>query len=574
MPVQNTDVAEIFNKVADLLEIQGANNFRVRAYRNAARTVKSLAKNVSEMADDIDNLTDLPGIGEDLAGKIKEIVETGTLSQLKEIEEKTPPGLGELMKIQSLGPKRVKAIYRNLDISDLKSLKKAAEKGKIRELDGFGKKTEQRIIEELEKKDSRAGRIKLFEAEQRAKPLAEYIKKSNGIKELAIAGSFRRRKETVGDLDILVTCKKGSDVMDRFVDYEDVQKVISKGKTRSSVVLRSGLQVDLRVMPEVSYGAALHYFTGSKAHNIAVRKIAVKKNLKINEYGVFKGDDRVAGKTEKEVYDQVGLPYIEPELREDQGEVDAAQKNKLPDLVTVKDLRGDLHGHTKATDGKSTLEEMAAAAKERGYEYLAITNHSKRVSVARGLDAKRLEKEIKEIDRLNEKLNGITLLKGIEVDILEDGSLDLADDILRKLDIRICSVHYNRNLSAKKQTERIIRAMDNPYFNILAHPTGRMINEREPLDLDVEKLMKAAVDRGCFMEINSHPDRLDLPDRYCRMAKEMGLKLAISTDAHSESDLNLIRFGVDQARRGWLEADDVLNTRNRKDLEKLFAWRK
>lgn len=570
MPVQNADVAEIFNKVADLLEIQGANAFRVRAYRNAARTVESLAKNVSEMADDIDNLTDLPGIGEDLAGKIKEIVETGTLSQLKEIEEETPPGLGELMKIQSLGPKRVKAIYRNLDISDLKSLKKAAEKGKIRELDGFGKKTEQRIIEELEKKDTQAERIKLFEAEQRAKPLADYIKKSKGMKELTIAGSFRRRKETVGDLDILVTCKKGSDVMDRFVDYEDVQKTISKGKTKSTVVLRSGLQVDLRVMPQVSYGAALHYFTGSKAHNIAVRKIAVKKNLKINEYGVFKGDDRVAGKTEKEVYDQVGLPYIEPELREDQGEVDAAQKKKLPDLVTLGDLRGDLHSHTKATDGKSTLEEMAAAAKDRGYDYLAVTDHSQKVSMAKGLNVKRLGEQIKEIDRLNEKLKGFTVLKGIEVDILEDGSLDLPDDILKELDIRVCSVHYNRNLSAKKQTERIIRAMDNPYFNILAHPTGRMINSREPLELDVEKLMEAAVERGCFMEINAHPDRLDLSDRYCRMAKEMGLKLAISTDAHSESDLNFIRLGVDQARRGWLEADDVINTRSRTELKKLF----
>ena len=570
MPVQNTDVAEIFNKVADLLEIQGANAFRVRAYRNAARTVESLAKNVSEMADDSGDLTDLPGIGKDLAGKIKEIVETGTLSQLKEIEEETPPGLGELMRIQSLGPKRVKAIYRNLDISDPESLKKAAENGKIRDLDGFGKKTEQRIIEELEKKDSQAGRIKLFEAEQRAEPLADYIKKSKGIKELTIAGSFRRRKETVGDLDILVTCKKGSDVMDRFVKYEDVQKTISKGKTRSTIVLRSGLQVDLRVMPQVSYGAALHYFTGSKAHNIAVRKIAVKKNLKINEYGVFKGDDRVAGKTEKEVYDQVGLPYIEPELREDQGEVDAAKEKKLPDLITRKDLRGDLHSHTNATDGKSSLEEMAAAAEKLGYEYLAVTNHSQKVSMAKGLDAKRLEKEIKEIDRLNEKLDGIFLLKGIEVDILEDGSLDLPDDILKQLDVRVCSVHYNRNLSAKKQTERILRAMDNPYFNILGHPTGRMINSREPLDMDMEKLMEAAVDRGCFMEINSHPERLDLSDRYCRMAKEMGLMLAISTDAHSESDLNFIRFGVDQARRGWLEPEDVLNTRSRTELKKLF----
>lgn len=571
MPIQNTDVSEILNKVADLLEIQGANVFRVRAYRNAARIVSTLGKNVSEMTDDMKKLTDFEGIGEDLASKIKEIVETGTLAQLDEIEQKTPPELSDLMKIKSLGPKRVSAIYRNLNVKDPGSLKKAAENGKVRELDGFGKKMEQRIIEALEKKDVKSERIKLFEAEQRAKPLADYLEQSKGVKKVTIAGSFRRRKDTVGDLDILVTCRKGSDVMDRFVEYEDVRKVISKGKTRSNVLLRSGLQVDLRVMPRVSYGAALHYFTGSKAHNIAVRKMAVKKKLKINEYGVFKGDDRVAGKTEKEVYDQMGLSYIEPELREDRGEIDAAKKDRLPDLISLKDLRGDLHIHTNATDGKSSLEEMASAAQDLGYEYLAVTNHSKKVSVAKGLDVKQLEKEIEAIDRLNETLKGFTLLKSIEVDILVDGSLDLPDDILKRLDLRVCSVHYNRNLSRNKQTNRIIQAMDNRYFNILAHPTGRMINERMPLDLDMEKLMEAAVERECFMEINSHPERLDLSDRYCRMAKEKGLKLAISTDAHSGRDLNLIRFGVDQARRGWLGPDDVINTRSRTDLEALFT---
>jgi DNA polymerase (family 10) len=326
------------------------------------------------------------------------------------------------------------------------------------------------------------------------------------------AGSYRRRKETVGDLDILVTHKKGSEVMKRFVEYEDVERVVAKGETRSTVVLRFGVQVDLRAVAEASYGAALHYFTGSKAHNIAVRKMGVTKGFKINEYGVFKGDERIAGETEQEVYAQVDLPYIEPELRENNGEIEAAQKGKLPKLITPENLRGELHAHTKATDGRSTLEEMANAAKERGYEYLAITEHSKHVTVAKGLDAKRLAQQIDEVDRLNEKLDGIVLLKGIEVDILEDGSLDLPDEVLKKLDLVVCAVHYKFNLPVDKQTERIIKGIDNPYFTILAHPTGRMIGEREPYQLDMEQLMKVAKETGCVLELNAQPERLDLTE--------------------------------------------------------------
>jgi len=572
MPVQNSDVSDIFNKVADLLDIEGANPFRVRSYRNAARTVSSLSQNVSAMLESGKDLSELPGIGKDLAGKIKEIVESGSLSQLEELEGKTPPELSKLMKVPGLGPKRVKALHRNLGVTNLGELKEAAQKGKVRELEGFGKKTEESILEELEEVEGKGEkeRIKLMEAEQRARSLVEYLKKSKGIREITVAGSYRRRKETVGDLDILVTCKKGSEVMDHFVDYEDVKKVVSKGTTRSTIVLRSGLHVDLRVLPQVSYGAALHYFTGSKAHNIAVRKLGVKKKLKINEYGVFKGKKRIAGKNEKEVYDQVDLPYIEPELRENWGEVEAAQKGRLPDLVVLDDLRGDLHAHTKETDGHASLEEMADAAKERGYDYLAITEHSKKVTMTGGLDAKRLAKQIKEIDRLNGKLKGIVLLKGIEVDILKDGSLDLPDDILKELDLTVCSVHYHRKLSREKMTERVIRAMDNPYFNIFAHPTGRLINERDPYEIDLERIMEAAKERGCFLEINAHPDRLDLCDRHCKMAKDMGIKLAVSTDAHSTADLNFIRYGIDQARRGWLEPDDVINTRRLKDLKKIL----
>jgi DNA polymerase (family 10) len=570
MPVQNSDVSDIFNKMADLLEIEGANPFRVRAYRNAARVVSSLPRNVSDMIESEKDLMELPGIGADLAGKIKEIAETGSLAQLKELENKTPPGLSRLMNVAGLGPKRVKALNQKLGVTNLKALKEAAEKGKVRKLEGFGKKTEQAILEQVEDTEAKEERIKLIEAEQRARSFVKYLKKAKGVKEITLAGSYRRRNETVGDLDILVTCKKGADVMDRFVGYEDVTRVVSKGTTRATIVLRSGLQVDLRVLPQVSYGAALHYFTGSKTHNIAVRKLGVKKKLKINEYGVFKGKKRIAGKTEKEVFSQVDLPYIEPELRENWGEVEAALKGRLPHLIALDDLRGDLHAHTEETDGHASLKDMAYAAKERGYDYLAITEHSKKVTMAHGLNAERLTEQIKRIESLNAKLKGMVVLKGIEVDILEDGSLDLPDEILKELDLTVCSIHYHRKLSRKKMTERVIRAMDNPYFNIFAHPTGRLINERKPYEIDLEQIMEAAKERGCFLEINAHPDRLDLSDRHCKMAKDMGLKLAISTDAHSIVDLDFIRYGVDQARRGWLEPEDVINTRSLKDLKSVL----
>lgn len=571
MPVHNADISEIFSKMADMLELEGANQFRVRAYRNAARIIGDSPQRISDMAARGEDLTQLPGIGKDLAGKIKEIVETGALSQLKELEARTPADLNKLMKIAGLGPKRVYALYRELGISTAEELKAAASAGKIRLLEGFGEKTEGMILEYFARRSGESeARMLLPEAEDRAVALAAYLKGLKGVKDLTISGSYRRRKETVGDLDILATCKKGTKVMDHFVRYENVQKIISKGETRSTVRLRSGLQVDLRLVPQVSYGAALHYFTGSQAHNIAVRKLGVKKNLKINEYGVFKGDRRIAGRREEEVFRQVGLPFIPPELRENWGEIEAAQRGELPRLIELDEIVGDLHAHTKETDGLNSLEEMAEAARDRGYGYLAITEHSKRVSMAHGLDVKRLRERNERIDRLNEELAGIVLLKSIEVDILKDGELDLPDDVLQELDLTVCSVHYNTNLTREKQTERIIRAMDNPHFNILAHPTGRIINKREPYEVDLEAVMKSAVARGCFMELNAHPQRLDLTDRFCKMAKDMGLKVAISTDAHRIDELDLMRYGVDQARRGWLEAGDVLNTRGWGELKELL----
>jgi DNA polymerase (family 10) len=571
MAVHNADIAALFNEMADLLEIEGANPFRVRAYRRAATTIEDLPENISKLVAEGRKLTELPGIGEDLAGKIEEIVRTGHLKALDEVEARTPATLAALTSLPGLGPKRVHTLHEMLHVNTLADLARAAAAGKIRELPGFSGATEAKLLKELREKGKAEGRFRISSAEDFATGLADYLKTLPGVEKVVVAGSYRRRRETVGDLDVLVTCEDGARAIDHFVRYEEVDKVLSKGTTRSTVILKAGIQVDCRVVPEESYGAALHYFTGSKGHNIAVRKIGQAKGLKINEYGVFRGKKRIAGRTEEEVYRAAGLPYIEPELREDRGEIEAARAHKLPKLITVDDLRGDLHAHTKASDGKSSLAEMAAAAQARGYQYLAITDHSKHATVAHGLDAKRLRQELDDIDRLNEELKGLRLLKSCEVDILADGKLDLPDSVLRELDFTVCAVHYRFDLDRDKQTERIIRAMDDRYFTILAHPTGRLLGQRPGYSVDVDRLMEAAKERGCFLEVNAHPTRLDLDDVHCRAAKDMGLKVSIGTDAHSTMGLAMIRFGVDQARRGWLEAEDVLNTRSWRELKALFA---
>lgn len=570
MPIHNQDIAGMFNRYADLLEIQGANVFRIRAYRNAARMIGDYGQEISVLIDRNEDLSELPGIGKDLAAKMHEIVQSGHLRALDTLQGEIPAELSELMRIPGLGPKKVALLYRELGVTDLHQLRKALEEEKIRKLSGFGVKSEMLIKKGLDRLAGAKRRYKLLQADEIVPDLLAYLKRTPGVKEVIAAGSYRRRSETVGDIDILVIHAKDSRVMDRFVQYEDVERVVAKGATRSSVLLRQGIQVDLRAVAQVSCGAALHYFTGSRAHNIAVRKIGVARGLKINEYGVFKGKKRIAGRTEEEVYHQVGLPYIEPELREDNGEIEAARDNALPRLVTLEDIRGDLHAHTRRTDGHDTLEDMAAAAARLGYEYLAITEHSKKVSVAGGLDEKDLALHLEAIEAANEQSGRIRLLKGVEVDILEDGSLDLANDMLRRLDLVVCSVHSAFNLSRQKQTERIIRAMDNPYFQILGHPTGRLINEREPYDVDMEQLMGAAAERGCCMELNGYPDRLDLNDVHLKMARGYGIKVAVSTDAHSVDNLRFMHYGVGQARRGWLSAEDVLNTRPWPELKKML----
>jgi len=571
MPIHNADIAAVFDEIADLLEIQGANVFRVRAYRNAARTLRDLSREVGAMLEQGEDLTGLPGIGKDLAGKIQEIITHGPEGVLAEYRKELPQGLTDLMHIPGLGPKRVKTLYHDLGIKTREQLHQAATAGRIRGLTGFGEKTEQKILEALEAKAGEAVRFKLAIAAQYAEALVEHLKKAPGVKQIVPAGSYRRFRETIGDLDILVTAKTGSPIMDRFVSYDEVDQVLAHGSTKSSVRLKCKLQVDVRVVSEESYGAALQYFTGSKAHNVALRQLGVQRGLKINEYGVFKGEERIAGDTEESVYAAVGVAWVPPELRENRGEIEAARAGKLPKLVELRDLRGDLHAHTKATDGRNSLKDMALAARKRGLEYLAITDHSRHLAVAKGLDPKRLLMHMEEIERLNDELSGITLLKGIEVDILQSGELDLPDDVLGRLDLVVGAVHDHFELSRQKQTERILRAMDHPHFTILAHPSGRLIDERAPYDVDMERVIRHARERGCFLEVNAHPERLDLTDTHCQMAKEQGVLVSINTDAHSVLDFDNLRFGVGQARRGWLEKSDVVNTRSLRELKPLLT---
>jgi DNA polymerase (family X) len=570
MHVVNADIEEIFRKVADLLDIQNANPFRIRAYRNAAVTIGRMSGNVADMVARQEDLTELPGIGADLSKKILEIVETGRLRYLDTLEKNAGASFSELMDIPGLGPRKVRALYDALGTRNIDELEAAAREGEISSVPGFGEKTEQNILKEISRLRERSRRLTWHAARQAAAPLVDYMRGCDEIRQVEIAGSFRRCRETVGDLDLLVSCRRGADAISHFTGYDDVSDILSSGTTRSSVVLRSGLQVDLRVIPQVSWGAALLYFTGSKQHNIAIRKRAISRGLKINEYGVFRDDERIAGRSEKEVYASLGLPLIPPEIREDRGEIDAAEQQKLPALVRLEDIRGDLHMHTTATDGHNSIREMAEAAKKRGYDYIAITEHSRHVRIAHGLDTAELERHIEEIDSVNEEVEGITVLKGVEVDILEDGSLDLPDTVLQQLDIVICAVHYQFNLSEKEQTRRIIRAMEHPLTQILAHPTGRLLSQRDPYEVDMEQIMNVARQTGCVLELNAAPERLDLNEIHCRMAKEHGVRISIDSDAHATSDLEYMAYGINQARRGWLEPADVINTRRLGEMLKLL----
>jgi DNA polymerase (family 10) len=570
MPVHNADVAVVFEEIANLLEIRNENPFRVRAYRNAARNLQGMAVPVADQLARGEDLTELPGIGADLAARIGEIVTTGRCRLLETLHRQVPHSVTDLLKIRGLGPKRVRTLYQELDVQTLEQLARAARDGRIRALPGFGAKTEQAILDAITQHLTQQPRFKLAVAAQYARPLQAWLERIPGVRQVVVAGSYRRARETVGDLDILVTADRAG-VMQQVVTYDEVSRVLASGPTRATLLLRSGLQVDVRVVEQDCFGAALVYFTGSREHNIALRRLAQERRLRISEYGVFRGTRRTAGKTEASVYRSVGLPWIEPELRENRGELEAARAGKLPQLVTRDDLRGDLHAHTTATDGHNSLREMAAAARAAGLEYLAITEHSRRLTVAHGLDPRRLRRQMQDIDRLNEELDGITLLKGVEVDILEDGRLDLPDEVLGELDLVIGAVHSNFGLSRARQTERILRAMERPYFTILAHPTGRLLETREPYDVDMLRIIRKARERGCFLELNAHPERLDLLDTHCQLARDEGVPVAINSDAHSTQDFANLVYGVGQARRGWLEKRDVLNTRTLRQLQKLLG---
>jgi DNA polymerase (family 10) len=569
MPLHNADIARVFEDIADLLELGDANPFRIRAYRNAARIIGDLQLDLAASIGRGEELPKLPGIGEDLSGKIREIVTTGHCALLDRLRKKTPSAVTELLRIPNLGPKRVKTLYRGLDVGTLEGLHRAAREGRIRALPGFGEKSELKILQAVETRLSKGRRFKLAVAAQYADGIAAYLRESAGVGQVVVAGSLRRMRETVGDIDILATAEASSEVMSRFVRYEEVQEVVSQGDTRSSVLLKSGIQVDLRVVPRESCGAALHYFTGSKAHNIAVRRLAQARGLKLNEYGIFRGKKRVSGETEESVFAAVGLPYIPPELREDRGEIEAARAGRLPRLVELDDLRGDLHCHTRWTDGHHSVEEMALAAKARGLEYLAVTDHSRRLTAAHGLDPARLRKQIDEIGRT--EVAGIALLKGIEVDILEDGTLDLPDSLLAELDVVIAAVHSRFDLPRARQTERILRALDHPLVTVLAHPSGRLIDSREAYDVDMLRIIRKAAARKRFLELNAHPERLDLLDTHCRMAKDEGVLVAISSDAHSVQQFDNLKYGIGQARRGWLEKSDVLNALPLRELRRMLA---
>jgi DNA polymerase (family 10) len=595
--MENPEVAQLFEEVADLLDIQGANPFRVRAYRNAARTIRDLSQPLAEMVGDGKKLESLVGVGKDLAEKIATILKTGDLPLRQELRGQVPPGLRELLNLPGLGPKRAQTLYQQLQITSLDKLRSAAEKHRIRKLKGFGAKTEESILQALAGLEQSSRRVYLADAKVYADAIVRHLKatpphptlspsegEGNQLKprprggegrvrrlgQIEVAGSFRRRRETVGDLDLLVTCSRCDAVMDRLAAYEGVAEVLARGSTKMTVRLRNGLQMDLRVVPEKSYGAALQYFTGSKTHNIFVRRRAQERGLKINEYGVFRGRKQVAGRTEEEVYKAVGLPWIPPELREARGEIERALEGRLPHLVELNDLRGDLHLHTTATDGRASLEEMVAAAKKRGHSYIAITDHSKRVTMARGLDARRLRQHWQAIDKLADKVRGIHLLKGVELDILEDGSLDLPDDVLRDADWVIASIHYGQKQSRQQITRRLLNAIRNPYVCAIGHPTGRLIGKRPGADVDLETVLNAAADYGCLMELNSQPSRLDLDDVALMAAKERGIRIVVNTDAHAAEELGFLEFGVYQARRAGLEAKDVANTRSWPQLRKLL----
>ncbi len=557
--MQNKQVAAAFEALADLLEFKGENVFKLRAYRNAARVIQDLTEDISVLVRE-NRLRDLPGIGEGIAKKIVQLVNTGKMDKLEEAKQGMPSGIFDMLAIPGVGPRTVTLAHERLGIRTLKQLAAAARNGKLASLPDMGAKKAENLLKGIELMHRAAERMPLGEVLSFVEEIVEALK-SRDVKEAVPAGSLRRMRETIGDIDILTSGRNGRKIIQKFTSLPAVRRVLAAGDTKGSVVMENGVQVDLRVVPPESFGAALQYFTGAKAHNLRLRFIAKERGLKLSEYGVFKGNKRIAGRTEQEVYEALDLPLIPPPLREDRGEIEAAQQNRLPNLIKLSDIKGDLHVHTDWSDGHNTIEEMALAARELGYKYIAICDHTRALKVFGGLDAVRLRQQIAAVRKKDRKLSGISILTGTEVDIRSDGSLDLPNHVLAKVDFVTASVHSGFKQGREAITRRIIKAIENPHVNSIGHLTGRLLGRREAYELDLEAILKAAARTGTALELNAHPARLDLTDQACRRAKELSVKIAINTDAHDTEQLALMRFGVATAQRGWLERSHVLNTR-------------
>lgn len=558
--MKNRELSRIFNEIADRLEIMGDNPFRIRAYRRAAINVEGLPKSIEDVPEK--ELSQIPGIGRDLAGKITEYLKTGKIQAYEELKSELPKELLALLSVPSLGPKTAQLLYKELHIKSLDELERFAAEHKLSGLRGIKEKTEENILKGIAMLKRGKERQPLGRVLPIADSILEHLKKSAPVKKIDIAGSLRRRKETIKDIDLLATSDRPNEVMEVFIQLQDVKEILVHGPTKSSVIIYEDLQVDLRVVEKESYGAALTYFTGSKAHNIRLREMAIRMGLKINEYGIFREKDnkKLGGEKEDDIYRILGLPYIPPELREDQGEIEAALKGALPHLVTLKDMKGDLHVHSKWSDGSATFERLVEAAREQGYSYIAITDHSQGLAVARGLTVERLMEQKRELQAINKKLRGFRLLYGTEVDIRSDGSIDFPDSALKKLDTVVASIHSGFRQSRQQLTWRMVSAMKNPHVSIIAHPTGRLIGSRDAYELDMEEIFRVAKETGTALEINASPFRLDLNDTHAKRAKEMGVAMVISTDTHVTDQFGFMGYGVSIARRGWLEKSDVLNT--------------
>ncbi|RLF32487.1 MAG: DNA polymerase/3'-5' exonuclease PolX [Thermoplasmata archaeon] len=569
--MKNQLVADVLYQIADLLDIKGEIFFKTRAYRMAAQKIETLDEDIETVVKE-NRLRDIPGVGEALAKKIKELVETGKLEYFEKLKKEIPPELLKMLDISGLGPKKIAAVYNKLGIKTIEELRKAAQKGKLRDLEGFGEITEKNILRGIQLMDKTSGRVLLNVAYHHGNKYVEYLKKHKKIKRLSLAGSLRRMKETIGDIDILASSDEPDEIMDFFVKYHDVQRVLMKGSTKSSVILNDELQVDLRVVEDKSFGAALQYFTGSKEHNVQMRSLAIKKGFKLNEYGLFKKntDKFITGGNEEEIYKKLGLAFIEPELRENRGEIEAAKKNKLPNLVKHGDIKGDLHVHSNYSDGFETIEAITEKSMRLGYQYVGITDHSQSLRVAHGLSREQIVKKKKEIEKINKKLDNFRILCGTECDIKPDGTLDYDNSILKMFDFVIIGIHTGFKMSREDATNRIIKGMENKYATILAHPTCRLMMKREPLYLDMEKIFEAAKETNTYLEINAFPDRLDLNDYYTKLAKEQKVKFSVGTDAHALSHMDFMRYGVATARRGWLEKKDILNTHTLREIEKIL----